>query len=452
MKSLAVRLTLVALFVIATGASAYLFWMGESRARAEAQAARTFDLQAMAATRTVLDLRAAQQAYVAAGQGDQFWADKVTATLGAIKNSLGALRAEASAPQSVSEIESALASVQDFEQMDRRARDYARANQKLLASDLIFADGIETTAGAITALDRARDVELQARNDAALGIRRRQLYALGAAAAAALLAILLLTPRVSEPESRIVLQEPVRAAHHNDGLELGAALDEGWAPPRKVAPAPPAQPVAAAETPALDLAGVASLCTELARVVDTRSLPAMLERAAGVLDASGIVLWISDPDAQRVEPDHHARLLVAHRVAARHAPARCGKRDCGRVSHIAGADGEDRCGLERRDCGAAGHAGRMRRRDGRGSAPRGRKGRREAGGRRDRRGAARNARGAPVLPRARKGRSGRRLEPARLAYDRNVRRLRGSSNFPFNVMVFLSRTTPSVNSSPFSSR
>ena len=302
MKSLAVRLTLVALFVIATGASAYLFWMGESRARAEAQAARTFDLQASAATRTVLDLRAAQQAYVAAGQGDQFWADKVTATLGAIKDSLGVLRAEAFAPQSVSEIESALASIQDFEQMDRRARDYARANQKLLASDLIFAAGIETTGGAIAALDRARDAELQARHDAAQGIRRRQLYALGAAAAAALLAILLLTPRVSEPESRIVLQEPVRAAHHNDGLEPGAALDEGWAPPRKVAPAPPAQPVPAVETPALDLAGVASLCTELARVVDTRSLPAMLERAAGVLDASGIVLWISDPDARELSP------------------------------------------------------------------------------------------------------------------------------------------------------
>lgn len=302
MKNLAVRLTLVALFVIATGASAYLFWMGESRARGEAQAARTFDLQATAATRTVLDLRAAQQAYVAAGQGDQFWADKVTATLGAIKNSLGALRAEAFAPQSVSEIESALASIQDFEQMDRRARDYARANQRLLASDLIFAAGIETTGGAIAALDRARDAELRARDDAAQGIRRRQLYALGAAAAAALLAILLLTPRVSGPESRIVLQEPVRAAHHNDGLELGAALDEGWAPPRKVAPAPPAQPVPAVETPALDLAGVASLCSELARVVDTRSLPAMLERAAGVLDASGIVLWISDPDAHELSP------------------------------------------------------------------------------------------------------------------------------------------------------
>jgi hypothetical protein len=239
---------------------------------------------------------------VAAGQGDQFWADKVTTTLGAIKDSLGALRAEASAPQPVSEIESALASIQDFEQMDRRARDYARAGQKLLASDLIFAGGIETTAGAIAALDRARDGELRARDAAAQGIRRRQIYALGAAAAAALLAILLLTPRVSEPEPRIVVQEPVRPAYHNDGLELGEALDEGWAPPRKVAAPPAPPPAPAVETPALDLTGVASLCTELARVVDTRSLPAMLERAAGVLDASGIVLWISDPDARELSP------------------------------------------------------------------------------------------------------------------------------------------------------
>ena len=31
----------------------------------------------------------------------------------------------------------------DFEQMDRRARDYSRNGQRLLASDLVFSDGIE---------------------------------------------------------------------------------------------------------------------------------------------------------------------------------------------------------------------------------------------------------------------------------------------------------------------
>lgn len=303
MKSLAVRLTLVGLFVIAVGASAYLFWIGETRAHSEAQSARTFDQQAVAATREVLDLRAAQQAYVAAGQGDQFWANKVTTALASLKESLNVLRAAASSPQAQSDVDGAVASLQDFEQMDRRARDYARSGQKLLASDLIFADGFETTTGAVTSLDRARDGEDQAQNESAQGIRRRQVYALGAAAAAAFLAVLLLAPRRVEPVAPIIVLEPVRVPDHNEALDLGAALDEGWSPPTGATAAEQAAaPAAAPANATLDLAGVASLCSELARVVDTQALPAMLERAANVLDASGIVLWISDPDARELSP------------------------------------------------------------------------------------------------------------------------------------------------------
>jgi CHASE3 domain sensor protein len=305
MKRLAVRLTLVGLFVIAVGASAYLFWMGETRARSEAQSARTFDQRAVAATRGVLDLRAAQQAYVATGQGDQFWANKVTTALASLKESLNALRAAASSPQAQSDVDGAVASLQDFEQMDRRARDYAQSGQKLLASDLIFADGFETTTGAVTAIDRARDAEGQAQDDSAQGIRRRQLYALGGAAAAAFLAVLLLAPRSAAPAAPVFVQEPLRVPDHNEGLDLGAALDEGWPGPKKTATpeqARTAPPAPAAADAALDIAGVAALCTELARVVDTRALPAILERAAHVLDASGIVLWISDPDARELSP------------------------------------------------------------------------------------------------------------------------------------------------------
>ena len=69
MKSRAVRLALLSVFVAASGATAYLFWVGESRSRAEIEAGRSFDDRAGAAVRDVLELRAAQQAYVAAGQG-----------------------------------------------------------------------------------------------------------------------------------------------------------------------------------------------------------------------------------------------------------------------------------------------------------------------------------------------------------------------------------------------
>jgi len=53
---------------------------------------------------------------------------------------------------------------------------------------------------------------------------------------------------------------------------------------------------------ATDFAGIASLCVDLARVVDTRALPSLLDRAALLLDASGIILWIADPDGRELNP------------------------------------------------------------------------------------------------------------------------------------------------------
>lgn len=52
--------------------------------------------------------------------------------------------------------------------------------------------------------------------------------------------------------------------------------------------------------PDTDFAGVASLCVDLARIVDTRALPSLLDRAATILDASGIILWIADPDGREL--------------------------------------------------------------------------------------------------------------------------------------------------------
>ena len=95
MKSLAVRLTLLSLFVVSTGVAAYIFWTGEARTRTDAMAARAFGEAAIGAGRDVLELRAAQQAYVAAGQGEQFWMSKVAAAIGALRDRLSTLRGQA---------------------------------------------------------------------------------------------------------------------------------------------------------------------------------------------------------------------------------------------------------------------------------------------------------------------------------------------------------------------
>lgn len=61
-------------------------------------------------------------------------------------------------------------------------------------------------------------------------------------------------------------------------------------------------PPMSAEPPQPDLFAVAHLCTELGRVDRTSDVAPLLQEAARILDAVGIVVWISDPDATELFP------------------------------------------------------------------------------------------------------------------------------------------------------
>jgi hypothetical protein len=299
MRNLAVRLALAGLFVVACGVAAYLLWMNESRARSDSQAFRTFDEAALTAGRETLDLRAAQQAYVAAGQGEPFWIQKAAALTASLRETMTTLRAAARSPEAQSAVDNAASALEDFEQMDRRARDYARSGSKLLASDLIFADGLEIIGGIAGSIDQARNIESQARDARTTAVRRIELAASGSAAAIGVVVVLLLVsvPRrlaVVSPAAMVTPPSPAAASDTVRRQDLPLALD------RRISsePAPPP----AAPAPSVDFSTIAWLCVDLARLDDTRALPSLLERAAAVLDAPGIVLWIADPDGRELSP------------------------------------------------------------------------------------------------------------------------------------------------------
>ena len=307
MRSRALRWTTFGLFVAVLMTAAYLLWKSETASLASTNLADNFLARTTALARTVLELRMGQQAYVAAGQGDEFWGSKVAARVAALREELGALRALASTPDAQAQIDDALASLGDFERMDERVREYCRGNQRLLASDLIFSDGLEKTEAITAALDAAGAAELGRADDSESALRRRQLLIAGGATAAALLlgAVLVPTSRPTEPDDRRAEEAPTATA-------LASAADIEPLPLRDARDPVPPQPI---ETPTslreeaqsdatdpLDLGRVAALCTELARVVDNRALPAVMERTASVLDANGVVLWIADPDGRELNP------------------------------------------------------------------------------------------------------------------------------------------------------
>jgi CHASE3 domain sensor protein len=303
MRSRAARRTLMGLFVVALVAASYLCWMAESRIRTETQAARDFDQAARTASRAVLDLRGAQQAYVATGQGDEFWIAKVSSSLSSLQDTLAALRLQAQSADGHAALDAVTTTLQDFEQMDRRAREYARNGHKLLASDLIFSDGFEKTEAAVTAFEQTRTAELGAREAAIREDRRRQVLAAGAAAATGLALMLALLPLPLELDSvratslmPAALPDPAAAPDHELRLRPALNPDAERAVGKEVLSAPATGPAT------VDLGHIASLCTALARIADTRALPAILERTASILDAPGIVIWIADPDGRELSP------------------------------------------------------------------------------------------------------------------------------------------------------
>jgi hypothetical protein len=304
MNSRALRTAMLALFIGGALAAAYVVWNEESQSARVSASARAFDERVRLISRALLDVKAAQPGYVAAGQGDDYWSTKVDALLGSVRDGLTTLTPIARTPSAASEIESAAAAFEDFEQMDRRAREYTRNGQRLLASDLVFSDGIAKMDAALGALDRARTSELAARDALQRQHRQAQLTALAGAAAFGMLVMFALVPLPRPPEAPAISEVARRPEPHAEiprrtPTAAGAIASPPPAPPQAPPPAPP-KPVAQAAT--VDFNGIATLCSELARVPDPTGLPAVLEGAARLLDASGIVIWMGDPDGRELIP------------------------------------------------------------------------------------------------------------------------------------------------------
>jgi hypothetical protein len=308
MKSRAFRFALHVLFVGIVGAAAYVVWKKESEGTAAAAAGRAFAERAHATSRALLEIKSAHPGYVAAGQGEDYWIAKVERLIGSTRESLDALRSAALSADARGELGVAEEALDDFEQMDRRARDYSRNGQRLLASDLVFSDGIEKMDVAVTAVERARLAEVET---LLAGIARGRRDSLMAGAGAAVLGLLLMFVLVPLPRPPVPVAVPVPEAVSVEKPRPAAAESPARkpapsqppavvnrTPPARPAPANPAKPV----VPALDLPGMAALCTDLSRAIDTRALPPALERAAKLLDASGLVIWVADPDGRELLP------------------------------------------------------------------------------------------------------------------------------------------------------
>ena len=291
MRSRAVRLTLSAIAVGALAASAFFAFTTEQHIEQQRAAALRFQERVRALDRTLTDIRAAQHAYVAAGQSADTWIPKVAGLSEEAARGVDDLRAVAASVDARASLTEAAATIGELAKVDRRVIDYLKSGQEVMAADVVYAEASQKVALAANQVDAGRALEQQGVDVAEREARRLQLYALGAAAALSIVTLLLLgaatagAPQVEGAEAKTPAPSPI-----DEELTFKVRTDA----PRHVAPM---------------IKSASEICTELGCVADQDDLVRLLGRAADVMDASGVVVWMGNRSGGDLRP------AVAHGYA-----------------------------------------------------------------------------------------------------------------------------------------
>ena len=315
MTHLWVRIVVVIVTLATLGFTGNQIRLSELALDDERNVERVFTDLSWALNLTLGDLRAAQQAYVAAGQDRLYWTARVNSHLDTVRSGLDDLRRLAINPASIAALDSAADAVANLERMDGRAREHVDLGQPLMASDLIFTDGLELAARATTNVDLARASERTTRNETIRAAWSSQATMGYSAAVVSVLAVLLLVPMkrgegpaplesIDAENTEAVLTDAsglsVEDRKMLDSLDLNAAAPS---PTAEAASHPPTAPdTAPTPEPVPDLRVAADLCTDLGKLTDTSELPALLARAAALMNATGIIIWVRDSSGLALRP------------------------------------------------------------------------------------------------------------------------------------------------------
>lgn len=290
-----VRVSLVLIMLAVTAGAVYNLFQIQQQIEDDREVERAFVSRAALLSVEVTDLRAAQHAYVAAGQDPGYWVKKGAARMTDIAGGLQTLTQLAQADPTTEVLEEARSLMERLARVDSLAREHTTSRQDLMASDLIFTDGLEISTLVTRQLDLAQIREREAYTRSHEQHRKGQMVALAGSIATGLVVALLLVPVPAAPRQ-------------TQDLERSKDSD----PSALVAPdavAPPARPTAPSDTDVViasphheELQWAAELCTDLGRLTDPEQLPPLLDRAAKLLHASGIIVWVRDASGTGLRP------------------------------------------------------------------------------------------------------------------------------------------------------
>lgn len=220
------------------------------------------------------DVQQAQAGYVAAGQGPAFWMNRFDEALARVEGTLRELQQTTDSSGALTHYDGAIEQLEALRISDRRARNYVGNGQLIMASDVIYVESLEILTRIRGNVSAARDTEVFAsRQLMAQTTQFRQALAVAGLVFTFLVAVI---------------------AFRKIGAAPVETMAEAPAVPSPSAPAASSGSTAAAAP--IGLADAADVCVDLARLLDGRDLPALLERAASAIGAHGLVLWVIDED------------------------------------------------------------------------------------------------------------------------------------------------------------
>jgi len=268
MRKRAVRISILTFLLTASLATTFFLWDIQRRtveltAADDALAAR---LDGIAST--VVAIGTAQQGYVAPGQLDEPWFERMTMLLEQLNRELAAVRPSLRTADAIKTFESIGATRKALVAADERIRENLTLGQELMAADVIFSDGRNSVDAISAGLREVRTSERSRNRAERAAFERERWIVLGLATLAwfAVVVVLLSVPASStDPIAEIVERVEADSPASAPLETLGASVD---------------------------LAATAALCTDLSRVAETAALSELLGRAASILDASGATLWL----------------------------------------------------------------------------------------------------------------------------------------------------------------
>lgn len=248
---------------------------------------------------SLASLRTAQAGYVALGQAPASWVTRASELFTHIDTLVAARRAASRLPDADAQYGAITQALTALAKVDRQAQAAVKQDDRYPASDLVFMDAAEAASKVSEAVVGVRAAEAQAASDRARRLAMLRFIMNGAS----VVLVLLIAAYFGRAARVLGSKLPVSMAQMLK--DLPPPVKNG-SPSAAAIPSPvtgPAGPSPSLPVPKpTNLVAAAELCVDLARVLDGRDVPALLERTATLFDAKGVVLWAADTDGAMLRP------------------------------------------------------------------------------------------------------------------------------------------------------